>query len=168
MIVVSDSTPLITLMKAETLYILQRLFGEVLIPETVFHELTSNESYKDEAELINRSDYIKVVTVKNADFVSILQRATGLDRGEAEAIFYADENKADIILMDEEAGRKVAQNMNLPVSGSMGVLIQACKKGILSVPETEEALTKIEKSGRYISKSLLESVLRIIHEPDVF
>ncbi len=36
MIVVSDSTPLITLMKAEKLYILQRLFGEVLIPETVF------------------------------------------------------------------------------------------------------------------------------------
>ena len=79
MIVVSDSTPLITLMKAEKLYILQRLFGEVLIPETVFSELTSNESYPDEAELITENDYIKVVKVENTDLVSILQRATGLD-----------------------------------------------------------------------------------------
>ncbi len=164
MIVVSDSTPLITLMKAEKLYILQRLFGEVLIPETVFSELTSNESYPDEAELITESDYIKVVKVENTDLVSILQRATGLDRGEAEAIFYADENNADILLMDEEAGRKVAQNMNLTVAGSMGVLIQACKNGVISVSETEEALMKIENSGRFISKSLLENVRSIIHE----
>lgn len=53
--------------------------------------------------------------------------------------------------------------MNLPVSGSMGVLIRAYKNGILSVLEIEQALVKIEKSGRYISKSLFESVLKIIH-----
>ena len=66
--------------------------------------------------------------------------------------------------MDEEAGRKVAQNMNLTVAGSMGVLIQACKNGVISVSETEEALMKIENSGRFISKSLLENVRSIIHE----
>ena len=42
MIVVSDSTPLITLMKAGRLDLLKSLFGEVLIPEAVFAEVTSN------------------------------------------------------------------------------------------------------------------------------
>lgn len=42
MIVVSDTTPLITLMKADKLDILHGLFGEVLIPEAVFDELTTN------------------------------------------------------------------------------------------------------------------------------
>ena len=42
MIVVSDSTPLITLMKTERLEVLQALFGRVLIPETVFLELIVN------------------------------------------------------------------------------------------------------------------------------
>ncbi len=164
MIVVSDSTPVITLMKADVLFVLQPLFGEVLIPETVYQELTSNESYSEEAGLIKMSAFIKVVKVKDEKSVDVLQRATGLDRGESEAILYADENNADILLMDEEAGRKVAQNMNLPVSGSMGVLIRAYKTGILSVSDIEQALLKIEKSGRYISKSLFESIMKIIHE----
>ena len=43
MIVVSDSTPLITLMKAEKLDILYRLFGDVIIPEAVFSEVTGNK-----------------------------------------------------------------------------------------------------------------------------
>ena len=49
MIVVSDSTPMITLMKAMHLDILHNLFGEVEIPEAVFEELTTNIEFKDEA-----------------------------------------------------------------------------------------------------------------------
>lgn len=85
------------------------MFGEVLIPETVYRELTFNESYSEEAELMKMSAFIKVVKVENEKSVDILQRATGLDRGEAEAILYADENNVDILLMDEEAGRRGAK-----------------------------------------------------------
>lgn len=41
MIVVSDTTPLISLMKADSLQLLEPLFKEVLIPEAVFAELTA-------------------------------------------------------------------------------------------------------------------------------
>ena len=40
MIVVSDTTPLISLLKINQLDLLEKLFGEVLIPEAVFNELT--------------------------------------------------------------------------------------------------------------------------------
>ena len=52
MIVVSDTAPLITLMKAEKLDILYNMFGEVMIPEAVFSEVTGNNTFKDEAEII--------------------------------------------------------------------------------------------------------------------
>lgn len=52
MIVVSDSTPLISLMKADRLDILHQLFGEILIPDAVFNELTANDRYTEEAALI--------------------------------------------------------------------------------------------------------------------
>ena len=45
MIVVSDSTPLITLMKVAKLELLHRLFGEVVIPDAVYSEVTTNEEF---------------------------------------------------------------------------------------------------------------------------
>ena len=166
MIVVSDSTPLITLMKAGVLHILKDLFGEVIIPESVYEEVTGNDSFQDEAVLIKRSDYIKVVTVQNQEYVKILQRATGLDLGESEAIIYADEAKADLLLMDESAGRKVAMNMKIPIAGSVGILVRAFKAGILTTEEAETAFERIRNAGRYISDKLFLDALQIIHEED--
>ncbi len=47
MIVVSDTTPLIALMKASQLELLQKLFGKILIPKAVYDELTSNATFQD-------------------------------------------------------------------------------------------------------------------------
>ena len=52
MIVISDSTPIITLMKANHLEILNKLFCDVFVPNAVFHELTDNERFTEEATLI--------------------------------------------------------------------------------------------------------------------
>ena len=58
MIVVSDTTPLISLLKADALSLLESLFGEVLIPDAVYMELTSNPDFADEAGIINHSSFI--------------------------------------------------------------------------------------------------------------
>ncbi len=163
MIVISDSTPLITLMKADRLDLLKSLFGEVLLPEAVFAEVTSNEAFRDEADLIRGSDYIKVVKVADPDRVAFLQRVTGLDRGESEAIVYADESKADLLLMDEAAGRKVAQNMKLPMTGSVGILVRAYQGGMLTEEEIVTAFDRIRESNRHISEKLIQSALTAIH-----
>lgn len=42
MIVVSDTTPLISLLKINHLDLLERLFGKVLIPQAVFDELIAD------------------------------------------------------------------------------------------------------------------------------
>lgn len=45
MIVVSDTTPLISLMKVGHLELLKMYFGEVQIPTAVFNELTINPRF---------------------------------------------------------------------------------------------------------------------------
>ena len=163
MIVISDTTPLITLIKAGKLSILHSLFGEVMIPEAVFAEATGNVTFRDEADIIRNSEFIKVVQIQNRSQVAFLQRATGLDLGESEAIIYADEIKADLLLMDEAAGRKVAQNMNLPITGSVGVLIRAFKSGIITAAEADEAFLRIKSGNRHIGESLIKKALEVIH-----
>ena len=48
MIVISDTTPIISLLKANHLELLEKLYGNVLIPEAVYQELTSNPAYEKE------------------------------------------------------------------------------------------------------------------------
>ncbi|MCM1143436.1 MAG: DUF3368 domain-containing protein [Blautia sp.] len=50
MIVVSDTTPLISLLKIERLDLLEKLFGQVLIPKAVFDELNADVLLMDEAK----------------------------------------------------------------------------------------------------------------------
>ena len=162
MIVVSDTTPLITLMKAGQLQLLQILFGEVLIPNAVYQELTSNQAFQNEIDLIRTSNYIKIVSIQDQDTVSLFSRATGLDKGESEAIIYSDEHNADLLLMDEAAGRKVAMNMGLTITGSIGVLIEAYKRNALSRGEFETAIETIRLSNRRISERLLDYALGVM------
>lgn len=71
MIVVSDTTPLISLLKISRLDLLEKLFGEVLIPSTVFNELTTDERFQLEANQIRQEKFIVVKEVNNLESVSI-------------------------------------------------------------------------------------------------
>ena len=159
MIVVSDTTPMITLMKAQQLSVLHSLFDEVLVPEAVYQELTANHLFQSEIDLIQSSAFLTVVSVQDQNAVMLLRMATGLDRGESEAIVYSDANKADLLLMDEVAGRRVAKKMGLPVAGSIGVLIEAFKRNVLSRDEFRAAIEDIRLSNRHISEKLLDDAL---------
>lgn len=159
MIVVSDTTPLISLMKAARLEVLQQLFGEVLIPQAVFLELTSNDSFQEEAQQIRDCPFIRVVSVSETKAVDVLRRSTGLDLGESEAIVYADDHHAHILLMDEAKGRQVAKAMGLYIMGTVGVLLAAYDEKILSAMDVQDALQRLKQSNRRISDSLIHAAL---------
>ena len=76
------TTPLITLSKVQHLDLLQVYFGEVQIPKAVYDELTCDERFTAEAELIRNCSFIHVVELTDDKSVSLLRRATGLDLGE--------------------------------------------------------------------------------------
>lgn len=111
MIVVSDTTPVISLMKAGQLELLRQLFGVVYIPEAVYQELTNNEAFSEETRMVQECEFLYVQKVDNGKSVTILQNFTGLDAGESEAIILADEMNSDVLLMDERKGRQVAKKL---------------------------------------------------------
>ena len=168
MIVVSDSGPLISLMKAERLDLLQKLYQEILIPQAVYQELTSNARYADEAEEINRSSFIRVVSVRERKAVEILRTVSGLDLGESEAIVcaYADESGAKILLMEEEAGRRVAKSLGIRVRGSIGILLHGFDRKFLTADDVAEAAAKMRAAKRRISEQLYQYALCYVGKAD--
>ena len=164
MIVVSDTTPLISLLKIARIDLLEKLFGQVLIPQAVFDELTADERFTHEAAQIRRKRFIKVKAVKNSESVSILKRATGLDQGESEAIILTDEQDADILLMDEAKGRAVSFQMGFRIMGTIGILIAAYEENELTADEVGGCVEGLRRTGRHISQKHYQILLDRLSE----
>lgn len=162
MIIISDTTPIISLLKAEQLDLLEKLFHEVIIPKAVYNELISNVKFRNEAQIIKNCSYIFVEEVIDTKSVNIFRRVTGLDAGESEAIVMADEKKADLLLMDERKGRMVAKQMGLTITGTVGILLQSFDEGLLNADEIRESINKLKECGIRISDSLYDLILEHI------
>ena len=159
MIVVSDTTPIISLLKIDRLDLLQSNFGEVLIPKAVYEELTQDNQFENEAKLIMRCPYVKIAQITNYDSVKSLQSRTGLDLGESEAIVLADERNADLILMDEAAGRRIAKQLGKNLMGLIGLLIVSYERKIIDSDEIRMAAETLRQNNRRISERHFELLM---------
>ena len=159
MIVVSDATPIISFLKINRLDILGKLFGGVLLPEAVYEELTSNQDFLEEAEQVKSCEFFKRVSVSNNNAVGMRMRITGLDLGESEAIVYSDENKSDLLIVDEVRARHVATTMKLRITGTVGIWIAANENGLLNKEDALACAEILRMSKRHISETLLNSFI---------
>jgi len=159
MIVVSDTTPIISLLKAKKLELLKDLFVEIIIPLGVFEELVANDKFHNEIEQIEHSDFISIISVSDEKSVKILRKVSGLDRGESEAIVLSGEKNADLLLIDERRGRDVAKQMDITITGTLGILLFAYEEGLLRKSEIIDVLNLMENSGIRISDKLHKDII---------
>ncbi|MCM1144568.1 MAG: DUF3368 domain-containing protein [Blautia sp.] len=159
MIVISDTTPILSLLKAGKLELLEKLYQTVIIPEAVYSELTSNNDYEEERKTIEKCLFLSVEKVHNVESVRILRNVTGLDAGESESLILYEEKKADLLLIDEHKGRNVAKKMSVEYVGTVGILMHAFDKGILNAEEIQEMLKVMLTCDIRLSRKLCNKVL---------
>lgn len=160
MIIVSNTTPLSELAKIDCLDGLQILFPKILIPPSVYIELTTGNH--PAAIAIPAATWIETQEVSQPKRVEQLLQTPGLDRGECAAIALAEELNADRLLMDERAGRKLAEKLGLPVIGTIGILLLAKEQQILS--EIAPLLDCLIAQGKWISPTFYQQVLQMADE----
>jgi predicted nucleic acid-binding protein len=155
MIVVADTTPIRHLLAIRRIELLSKLYGEVLVAKAVLRELRA-ESTPDAIKdwIHKRPDWFRVVATTRRRFDLALAE---LDPGELESILLAEEVKADLILIDDRAGREAATLRGLSVIGTVGILEQADIVWLL--PDFETALAELENSRFYLSRAFREVVL---------
>jgi predicted nucleic acid-binding protein len=143
MIVVADSSPLIVLINIGYVEILPKLFGRVVIPPEVSDELKKPNRPKGV-----RSFIASAPSWLNEQTPKVPQTIPALDPGEAAAISLALELEADLVLIDETAGRRAAAERHLRFTGTIGILEQAARQGY-SISKTH-----LKKSRRQTFGSL--------------
>jgi len=150
-IVVCNTSPITNLAAIGHLSLLQQLYIIILIPEAVFRELVNVSSPVPGTQEVQTLGWIQTQSVVDRELVISLEQE--LDPGEAEAIALALELHADLLLLDERRGYRVASRLNLRVQGVLGVLLAAKFRGLISSvkPILDEM---IDRAGFWVSQNV--------------
>jgi len=155
--VVSNAGPLIHLAKANVLYILKALYQTIIIPQEVRVE-TVNRGKEEGApdalqiEKAIQEGWIKTQKVKiNKEFQKAAKTA-GLQKAEAAVIQYAYQNQATALL-DDEPARAFAKTLGITIRGTLGILIEATKREIITRQKAQQTLDKLSET-MYLSAEL--------------
>jgi predicted nucleic acid-binding protein len=153
MIVVSDTSAISALLRVGYSRLLEQLYGEVLIPESVRDELLVGFPVLPE--------FLHCRRVSSSTEVGRLREE--LDLGEAEAIVLACELHADVLLIDELSGRRIAEREGVPIIGLLGVLAQAKNRRL--IPAVRPLIEKLEVEASFrLSDELKQEALRLAKE----
>lgn len=164
MLIVADTTPIISLIKIGMLELYKSMYGEVIIPEAVFNELVSNSSMSNEADIIRKSKFLKINKIENEFAVKLLQKQLNLGAGESEAIVLADTLKADLLVIDERKARGIAKSMGINITGTLGILVDAKRKN--RIEKLKPLLDGLINSNIRISEKLYNDVLELVNEKE--
>lgn len=164
--IVANAGPLMALAKLNLLHLLKQLYGRVQFPRSVYEEVVVEgiqRGFEDAHTLqlfLSREDW-KPTEVKDVpgDLVSLR-----LDRGERESIALALALDG-LLLVDEERGRKEARRRGVTVRGTLGVLIQAYRSGLITADQLRFYFDQIEeRTDIWISSALCRRLLQEVLE----
>ena len=86
----------------------------------------------------------------------------GLDQGEAEVLALAEERAARLVIIDERKGRRYANRLSIPLTGTLGVLLLAKERGL--VTSLAPLLDELQEAGLYLDPDLVNQVLVLAGE----
>lgn len=157
MLVVSDTTAISNLLQINSLDLLQKIYGKVVVPKAVEKELLVLGKLGFPIRDVLAWPWVETKVLSDASLYRPLFEE--LDEGEAESIALAIELQASYLLIDEKKGRQAAKDNNLQIIGTLGVIIEAKRKGRIS--NIRSTMDELRKIGFWISTSLYQRVLEI-------
>ena len=150
---VINASPLIFLSRSRHLDLLQTFAKEVWVPEAVATEILQRGPDDISAQAIEATDWL---TVKSTLEIPIAITEWRLGAGESAVLALALEHNIEAII-DDLAGRKCAASLNIPVRGTLGIVLAAKQRGI--IPAAKPVIEDMMQAGLYLSKPILQQAL---------
>jgi len=148
-IVVSNTSPICYSVMIGEADLLARLYGKVVISQTVLQELSVSRTPEQVRDWVKHlPDWLEVKD--DAPTSLILPRV--LQAGEASAIVLAKNLRADVLILDDRAARRVATAHGLTVVGLLGLLILAHRSG---QTDARLAIRKLRQTSFFVTDDLL-------------
>ena len=171
--VVSNASPLIYAAKIGFLGALEKLYGKILMPKSVYNEVVEKGAEKKAADALVIEEAVERGYLQVADLneraraeSEVLTKTQNISTGEAEAIALAKQVKAELLLIDERGGTIAARVLGIRTVGLLGVIIEAMYRGIITFEELKiyyNRLTRTEfrlKHRDYVKAMALAEKVR--------
>lgn len=157
LVAVTNTGPIIALCGAGRLQLLDELFERLVVPFAVMLDLLGKPGAPEAAQLVA----LKAFELRSLNRAPPAETSS-LDEGERAAVALTLELGGDVALLDEVDARRVASSLGLEVKGSLGVLVEAKRRGLL--PAVEPAVREMIGNGCWFAPRLVERVLRSVGE----
>jgi predicted nucleic acid-binding protein len=152
MIVIADTSPINYLLLIDQIDLLPRLFQKIIIPEVVRDEMIApGAPLVLQKWIANPPSWLTIQAVSVID-----ETLSALDPGEQAAITLAQTLSADLLIIDERLGRKIASDRGLAVIGTLGILDDAATQDFIDLPET---IAQLQKTNFRVSRRIIQELL---------
>ncbi len=142
--VIPDASSLIILDNIGRMGILKQVYGRLTITPEVETEFGQT-----------LPSWIAVKKVEDTKYMRALEAIVG--RGEASIIALGAETSSELLILDDQKARKLAEKIGLKYTGTVGVLLRAREKGI--VRDMHQLLAELEDHGFRLSEGLKSRLL---------
>jgi predicted nucleic acid-binding protein len=154
MLVVSNTSPISYLVVTGHIDLLPRLFERIFIPETVRDELASPKAPPAVQQWIaSPPAWLTVHPNSTQPDLALLK----LDAGECAAILLAENLKANLILLDDLAARRLAAHRGLSLTGVLGILDRAASENWI---DFAVAIERLQQTNFRTSTTIVQKLLQ--------
>lgn len=156
---VVNASPLIFLSKAGIIHFLQQAASRVVVPETVALEINR----RGEQDITVRTLAITPwLTVGQTPAVPPLIQAWDLGPGESAVLSFARLNPGLVAIIDDGAGRRCAEALDIPLLGTLGLVMLAKQRGL--IPAARPVIALLKQYGMFLSEATIDRAMRLIGE----
>ena len=156
---VVNASPIISLTKIDRIHLLNDLCDEVVIPQGVADEINLG-GYTDSA--VTWLQQSGQAFIQPAPAIDSRIASWDLGLGESQVLSWAIQRPSYEAIIDDLAARKTAKILQIPVRGTLAVVVLAKQMGY--IPSVKQDLENLIQVGLRISPTVLAQAIAIAGE----
>lgn len=157
--VITDTSPIQYLYQTNLLNLLPTLYEQVFMPQAVADELAQG---REQGVPLPDPNSLAWITLQQVAETILVPDLPNLGRGEREVLSLALTMSETLVILDDALARNYARQLNLTVTGTLGVLLKAKQLG--HIKKVAPILNQLNTLNFRLAHSTYAAVLKLANE----
>ena len=157
--IIVNTSPIFYLHRLGLLEMLNKLYGDITIPEAVRNELEKGYVQGEDVPQLENYPWIQIMNVDMPEYLNLI---VDLGLGESEVLAIATNHPSALLICDDKLARRIAEMREFILTGTAGVLLRAKEKGL--IPALKPVIEKLLSLNFRLKPDLVNAILELARE----